>query len=168
MIRAALVALSILGLAACASNPAPHALAGSYPEASPFAEGADAAADLASAQAMAASEGKRVLAVFGANWCHDSRALAGWLQSPRLAALVDANFAVVYIDAGVPQTGEGRNLALAAGHGVTNITGTPTLLVLTADGSLLNTPEDARSWRNAASRSEDEIFAFLQRWTASQ
>ena len=170
LLATALVAL--LALAACsttAAGPAPHAdaHAGAWPEASPYDPQANAQTDLAAALAAAAAapQPRRVLAVWGANWCHDSRALAGWLQSPALAPLVAAGFEVVYIDSGVPQTGEGRHLDLAAHYGVAAITGTPTLLVLDADGTLLNTPADARAWRNAASRSEDDIRAFLERWT---
>ena len=40
------------------------------------------------------------------------------------------------------------------------ITGTPALLVLTADGKAVNL-DTAASWRNAASRAEDAIFAEL-------
>ena len=36
--------------------------------------------------------------------------------------------------------------------------GTPNLLVVTPEGTLVN-PATATSWRNAASRSEDEIYA---------
>ena len=134
------------------------------PEARPFDADADASAELAAAQVKAKAEGKLVLAVFGANWCHDSRALAGMLGTPRFRALTDAGYEVVYIDAGVPQTGDGRNLDLAARYGVPDIVGTPTVLVLDFD-NLLNSPEDARGWRNASTRSADEIFSWLEGWT---
>ena len=86
MIRAAIAAMLALALAACASVP--QAAAAPHPEAQPYAEKADAMADVEAALARSAVSGKRVLLVLGANWCHDSRALAGWLETPRLAALV--------------------------------------------------------------------------------
>ncbi len=164
ILRSVLLALAIPTLAACAAGPALQAHTASHPQAALFDPSANATEALAGARVESTAQGTRVLVVFGANWCHDSLALAGWLQTPRLAALVSPSFEVVYIDAGVPQTGEGRNLDLAAQYGVSDITGTPTVLVLDTYGTLLNTPEDARSWRNAASRSEDEIHAFLSHW----
>ena len=133
------------------------------PEARPFDADADALAQLAAAQQRAKAAGKLTLAVFGANWCHDSRALAGILATPRLRALTQAEYEVVYSDTGVPQTGNGRNLELAERLGVRDIVGTPTVLVLDFD-RLLNTPEDARGWRNASTRSPDDIHAWLSQW----
>ena len=153
MIRAAIAASLALALAACASVPdsAPH------PEARLYAAEADALADVERALARSAVSGKRVLLVLGANWCHDSRALAGWLETPRFAALTAAHYEVVYVDVGVPQTGKGRNLDIASRFGLAEMVGTPALLVLTPEGRALN-PDTAASWRNAASRSEDAIF----------
>ncbi len=173
--RAALLLLAIPALAACATSGGPahsHAHSGDYPEATPYDASMDARSALELALAAAAAQDAsgegppfHVLAIFGANWCHDSRALAGWLETSRFRALTDEYFMVVHIDAGVPQTGEGRNLELAAEYGVSDITGTPTMLVINANGKLLNSPEDARGWRNASMRSEDEIFAWLEGFT---
>lgn len=171
--RAVLLLLAIPALASCASTgTSSHAHSGDWPEATPFDPEADARSALQLALAAAAVEDAagqgqsvHVLAIFGANWCHDSRALAGWLESPRFRALTGKHFMVVYIDTGVPQTGEGRNLELAEQFGVHDITGTPTMLVIDANEQLLNTPEDAKSWRNASMRSEDEIYAWLESFT---
>ena len=168
LLRAALLLLIALpGLAGCAATGGPLNLAhqAGAPEVMPYDEAADAAAVLAAAFAEAAAEDKLVLAIFGANWCHDSRALAGQLQSPELAPFVDANFKVAYIDAGMPQAGEGRNLDLATKFGVEGIRGTPTMLVLAPAGTLLNTPEDAKGWRNAAGLSAAEVRAALAGYT---
>jgi hypothetical protein len=156
VIRACIAGLLALVLAACATVPPAPA----HPEARPFAAEADAAADVDAALARAAASGKRVLLVLGGNWCHDSRALAGWLETPRLAALIAEHYEPVFVDVGVPQTGEGRNLAIARRFGLAEMTGTPALLVLTDAGAAVN-PDTAASWRNAASRSEDAIHAEL-------
>lgn len=150
-----------LALAACATTPASgYGAAPAHPEARAYSASSDAAADVDAALARAARSGKRVLLVMGANWCHDSRALAGWLETPRFAALVAARYELVFVDVGEPQTGEGRNLDIARRFGLADVPGTPALLVLNAEGQLLN-PDTAASWRNAASRSEDAIFAEL-------
>ncbi|MES2700711.1 MAG: thioredoxin family protein [Pseudomonadota bacterium] len=141
--------------------------------AGPFDPQVDASTALARALAtarvrMAATDDaagpQRVLAIFGANWCHDSRDLAAMLASPRMAELIARHYQVVLIDAGMPQTGNGLNLDLAARHGVDDVTGTPTVLVLDAHGELLNSPDNARGWRNASSRSEREVTRFLRQW----
>ena len=156
MIRVAIAASLALALAACATvPPAPP-----HPEARPYLAEADAASDVDAALARATASGKRVLLVMGGNWCHDSRALAGWLEIPRFKALTAERYEVVYVDVGVPQTGEGRNLDIAQRFGLDEFPGTPALLVLTAEGTLLNR-DTAASWRNAASRSEDAIYAEL-------
>ncbi len=130
------------------------------PDAVPYDPEIDATAAVEAALVQAADRGTLVMIVLGANWCHDSRALAGWLGTDRFAALVSESYEVVYVDAGHPQDGNGRNLDIAARFGVEGIEGTPTTLILDSQGRLLNA-DSAKSWRNAASRSEDEIYEEL-------
>jgi hypothetical protein len=161
VIRALVAASLALLLAACASAPAPKtAAAPAHPEARSYAVTPDAAGDVDAALARAAANGKRVLLVMGANWCHDSRALAGWLETPRFAALVAERYELVFVNVGLPQSGDGHNLEIARRFGLTEFPGTPALLVLTAEGKAVNL-DTAASWRNAATRSEDAIFAEL-------
>ena len=116
--------------------------------------------DVDAALARAGANGKRVLLVLGANWCHDSRALAGWLETPRFAALTAERYEVVFVNVGMPQTGDGHNLDVARRFGLAEVPGTPALLVLTAEGSAVNL-DTAASWRSAGTRSEDAILAEL-------
>jgi len=127
-----------------------------YPEARSYAVSEDAMADVDAAFARASENEKRVLLVMGANWCHDSRALAGWLESERIGALVEDRYELVFVNIGMPQQGDGHNLHIARRFGLEDLPGTPNLLVLTADGELVNA-DTATTWRNAASRSETEI-----------
>jgi thioredoxin-related protein len=128
-----------------------------HPEAKLYDASRDARADVAAALTRAKAADKRVILVMGANWCHDSKALAGWFESARFKAMLMPLYEIVYIDVGKPQLREGRNIEIAQGFGIKKIKGTPTVLILSADGMLLN-KKDAPTWRNAASRSEDEIF----------
>lgn len=132
-----------------------------HPEASPYDEAADASADLAAALTRAAVANKRVVVVMGANWCHDSRALAGWFATPRFAAMLAPRYELVYVDAGHPVDGDLHNAAIARRFGLAKLKGTPTVFVASPDGTRLNSKKDASSWRNAASRSEDDIFAYF-------
>ncbi|WP_416832873.1 MAG: thioredoxin family protein [Erythrobacter sp.] len=131
-----------------------------YPEARSYTVSDDAMGDVDAALQRAQDNGKRVLLVMGGNWCHDSRALAGWLASERIGALVQAEYELVFVNIGMPQTGDGHNLGVARRFGIDELPGTPNLLVLTAEGELVN-PDTATTWRNAASRSEDAIHEEL-------
>lgn len=158
MIRAAIAGLLALAMAGCATTP--EIAAPAHPEARAFSVSADSSADVDAALARASAAGKRVLLVMGANWCHDSRALAGWLATPRFAALVAERYELVFVNVGMPQTGDGHNLGIARRFGLADLPGTPALLVLTPEGRAVNL-DTAAGWRNAASRSEDAIFAEL-------
>ncbi|MXO92246.1 thioredoxin family protein [Erythrobacter arachoides] len=155
-----LAPLALLPMAGCATPPAGTGMpASAHPEATPFDPAADAAAALDAALLRAAETDRRVLLVTGANWCHDSRALAGWLGTDRFRQLADEHFEVVHVDVGQPQTGEGRNLDLARRFGHAQ-SGTPNVLMLTPEGLPVNA-DTAASWRNAASRSGEAIYAEL-------
>lgn len=160
---AALLTMAAPVLLACPPVETAGTRAAAHPEARPFDADFDAGVEFETALLEARLNDRLTLAVFGANWCHDSRALAGWLETDRFRALTDAHYEVIYIDVATPQNGEGRNLELAEMSGVEDITGTPTLLIFGSDSSLLNA-DTAKSWRNAASRSEDEIYAELARY----
>jgi hypothetical protein len=129
-------------------------------EVSAYDPAADANGDVDSAQIRAALANKRVIIVMGANWCHDSIGLAGWFATPRFAAMLSSKYEVVYVDVGVPQTGNGRNLDIVKRFKAKPVKGTPTVLILSPQGKLIN-KKDAGSWRNAASRSEDDIYRYF-------
>ena len=132
-----------------------------YPEARSYAVSDDAMADVDAALARASDKGKRALLVMGANWCHDSRALAGWLGTERFAGLIEQRYELVFVNVGTPQSeGDGHNLHIAHRFGLAELPGTPNLLVVTPEGQLVNAGT-ATSWRNAASREEDAIYAEL-------
>lgn len=146
--------------AACAPVPPARHAPPDHPEARLYEDNRAAMADVDAALARAAERDARVLLVMGANWCHDSRGLAGWLSTPRFARMIHARYELVYVDVGHPQEGEGRNIDIAQRFGIEEITGTPTVLILSPEGTLLNA-ETAPTWRNAASRTEDEVFEYF-------
>lgn len=165
--RRALVICAAAGLAACASvpgaapssAPAPVAAA-ARPEARSYLVSENASADVDAALARARTSGKRVLLVMGANWCSDSRALAGWLGTERFAELIARKYELVFVNIGQPRTGDGHNLHIARRFGLAELPGLPNVLVLTPDGTLVNR-DTAAGWRNAESRTGDAIYAEL-------
>ncbi|MCA8887641.1 MAG: thioredoxin family protein [Parvularculaceae bacterium] len=127
-----------------------------FDEFRPFDAGADAMADVDAALIAAQSTGKRPLLVLGGNWCHDSRGIAAKFADSELAAIIEAHFLLVYVDVGRRD----RNLEVAQRFGVDRIIGTPTIIVLSPQGELLN-PASVHDWRNAAARTREETREFL-------
>ncbi|MEO0417906.1 MAG: thioredoxin family protein [Pseudomonadota bacterium] len=137
-----------------------------YPEETAYDVSEDAMGDVDAALAKAGENGTRALLVMGANWCHDSRALAGWLETDRFQELIEREYELVYVNVGMPQRGDGHNIGIAKRFGLEDLPGTPNLLVVTAKGDLVN-GDTATTWRDAASREEDAIFAELERLAKS-
>ena len=123
--------------------------------------------DVDRALADARVSGKSVVVIMGANWCHDSVGLAGWLDTPRFMDMMRDRYEVVYVDVGTPQIGKGRNLDIAKRFGIGKVRNTPLVMMLSPNGKLLNSKKDAISWRNAASRSEEDIYRYFAEFTPS-
>ncbi len=113
---------------------------------------ADARAAMDAALADGAATARSAVLVFGADWCHDSTALAKVLTSAAFKAEFGAAYTLTFIDVGVPQRGRGRNIELLARFKVKELKGTPAMFVVGPDGKLRNKRKDALSWRNAESR----------------
>jgi hypothetical protein len=104
----------------------------------------------------ARQSGKPVLLVMGTGGCHDSAWLANLIATDRFAP-VRARYEIVYADIGMPHVrGLGRNPAVAKRFRF-RIKGTPTVAILDPEGRVLNR-KAAPNWRNAASRSDDDIY----------
>jgi hypothetical protein len=134
--------------------------ASAHPEARPFDPKANASAGVDAALARAKAGNRMAAIVMGANWCHDSRALAGWFAQPRFAGMIVSRYELVYVDVGYRD----RNIDVARRFGIKKIKGTPTVLIVDGNGKLLN-KKDAPTWRNAASRSEDAIYRAFAEFT---
>ncbi|MEP2735652.1 MAG: thioredoxin family protein [Erythrobacter sp.] len=128
-----------------------------HPEAKLYDASIDATAAVDAALTKAQARGVNVLLVLGANWCHDSRAFAGWSETEKIGGLIAERYELLFINVGMPQTDDGHNLHIADRFELGELEGTPTVVVLSPDGKVLNR-ETAKSWRNTASRSEDEIY----------
>lgn len=167
MSRSAALALLLLTAGCASAPPGPEtdvraALGiGSNPDqevAGAFDASADAAADVDAALARAKDRNTKVLLVMGGDWCPDSRGLAWRLEQPEVAPLVADGYELVFVDVGFRD----RNLDIAQRYGV-ELHGTPTVLVLSPEGELLN-PESVESWRDASRRRTQEVASYLQRW----
>src|SRR5580698_5897713 len=98
----------------------------------PYDERADAAADVQHALAAAQSDHKKILLVFGANWCEDCRALDKAMHGSS-RHLIDRQFEVVKIDIG----NFDKNLALANRFGNPIARGIPSVVVVGTGSQVL-------------------------------
>ena len=143
-----------------ASEKVTHAL-DDHGEVRPFSERQDDSKRVDAAIIEAAQSDKKALIVMGANWCHDSRALATQFEKPEFKELIQSSFILEYINVGRKD----KNQDLARRFGLDGTPGTPTVLIIDGTGALLN-PEEAPTWRNAASRSESEIYNYFESYAA--
>jgi hypothetical protein len=139
--------------------PAAHA-DDDHPE--PFVSDTDARAEVEAALDRAASDGKRVILVFGANWCHDSRGLANHFQQDDLRSVLDEHYEIVWIDVGWRH----RNLDIAADWGVPTVYGTPTVLVIDPELGLINRGT-MHAWHTAYSRDHANVVRYFRQLSFS-
>ena len=105
------------------------------------------------------SENKRVLVVFGANWCYDCHVLDATFHSKTIAPLVNANYHVVHVNVG----DEDKNLDLAEKYGVPLKKGIPGLAILDPDGRLVYSQKEGE-FENSVRIGPADVTAFLKKW----
>jgi len=163
LMRTLFIALSI-ALTACATPGfAGEAHSESHDEPRPFETDRDAQADVDAALERATERGTKALIVMGANWCHDSRGLATVFERPETAQLIADNYELVWVDVGFKVL----NQDVAKRFGLEGTSGTPTVIVARADGTIMNL-EDAPTWRNAFSRKPEDIHQYFVEMAARE
>jgi thioredoxin 1 len=124
-----------------------------------YNESADAHTEIKEALEKAAAEHKRVIVVFGANWCYDCHALDKAFHRADIAPILAANYQVVHVDIG---KGE-KNQDLMTKYEVPMKRGIPGLAVLDPDGKLVYSQKNGE-FENARSLAPEDILAFLHKW----
>jgi thiol-disulfide isomerase/thioredoxin len=125
-----------------------------------YPDPSQAQAQLTAALAEAGRKQKRVLVVFGANWCYDCHVLDTTFHSPAFASLVQANYVVVHINTG----DEGKdNNDLAAQLGVNLDRGVPSLAVLDPDGKVIVSQRNGE-FESTVKIGPEDVHAFLEKW----
>jgi thioredoxin 1 len=124
---------------------------------------ADARAELAEAQKAAAGDHKRVLLVFGANWCYDCHVLDLAFRRPDLAPVLAAGYEVVHVDLGPD---EHKNADLVKQYEVPLNKGIPALAVVDSDGKLIVSQKNGE-FENARAITPEDLLAFLNKWAGT-
>jgi thioredoxin 1 len=124
-----------------------------------YAPGVDAHTEIKHALELAAKGHKRVLIVFGANWCYDCHVLDLAFHRPDVTGVLQQNFEVVHVD-----VGEGdKNQDLMAEYQVPMKRGIPAIAVLDSNGKLLYSQKGGE-FEKARALAPEDVLTFLNKW----
>jgi thioredoxin 1 len=121
---------------------------------------ADAHAEIKEAEEKAVNAHKRLLLVFGANWCFDCHVLDLAFQRQDIAPILVANYEVVHVDLG-PE--EEKNADLVKKYEIPLNKGIPALAVAESDGKLVASQKNGE-FEDARSLAPEFLVAFLNKW----
>jgi thioredoxin-related protein len=124
-----------------------------------YPAGVDARKEIAEAIAAAGKSRKRVLLIFGGNWCYDCHVLDEAFHTPEIAPTLNRNYVVAHIDIGEYD----KNLDVAKKYEVPVERGVPAAAVLESDGKLLFSQKN-KEFEKAQSLAPEDILAFLNKW----
>jgi thioredoxin 1 len=119
----------------------------------------EAQAEISSALAAAAKDHKRVLLVFGGNWCYDCHVLDATFRSKAFAPLVNANYHVIHINVGNYDV----NLDLAKKYEIPLEKGVPSLAILDPDGTLVVSQKKGE-FESTVRIGPEDVVDFLKKW----
>jgi thioredoxin 1 len=119
----------------------------------------DAHAEIREAEEKAAAGHKRVLLVFGANWCYDCHVLDLAFHRPDFAAVM-AGYEVVHVDIG--DDGK-KNADVAKEFDTTLDKGVPVLAVAESNGKVVVAQKNGE-FEDARSLTPEALLEFLNKW----
>lgn len=126
-----------------------------------YPAGADAKQQIEASLKTAASENKRVMLIFGANWCHDCHVLDAALHEGDAAKIVKESFLLVHVD-----IGEGdKNLDVIKKYEATLDFGVPTVVILDAAGRVIYSSTKGE-FEAARRMMKKDLVSFLNQWKA--
>jgi hypothetical protein len=121
---------------------------------------ADAHAEIKEAEEKAAQSRKRLLLVFGANWCFDCHVLDLAFQRPDLSPVLVANYEVVHVDLGPD---EHKNADLVQTYEIPLNKGIPALAVAESNGTLVVSQKNGE-FEDARGLTPEVLLEFLNKW----
>lgn len=120
----------------------------------------DAHAEIREAEEKAGKEHKRLLLVFGANWCFDCHVLDLAFRRPEIAPVIAANYEVVHVDIG--DDGK-KNGDVAKQFEVSLDKGVPVIAVTESDGRVVVSEKNGE-FEDARQLSPEYVADFLNKW----
>ncbi|MBM9546470.1 thioredoxin family protein [Leptospira sp. 201903074] len=108
--------------------------------------------------AIAKDSNRKLIVVFGADWCPDCRALDLIFQEPEPKALLSQNFIVFKVDVGRFD----KNLSLNDKLGNPIQNGIPALVVIDPTGNILTSTKGGE-FSNASKMTKEQVLEYLYR-----
>lgn len=124
-----------------------------------YVPGLNAHTEIAQALKLAQQQHKRVLVVFGANWCYDCHVLDLAFHRSDVTTVLNPNYEVVHVDVG---QGE-KNQDIMQQYHVPMAKGIPAIAVLDSDGKLLYAQQGGE-FEKARILGPEDVLAFLNKW----
>jgi hypothetical protein len=124
-----------------------------------YPAGANAGKEIVEALKQATTDKKRVMLIFGANWCYDCHVLDRALHEGAAGKIVEKNFLLIHVDIG---EGE-KNLDLAKLYKTPLDKGVPAVAILDHQGKLLYS-SGAGEFEAARRMMKKDLVAFLSKW----
>jgi thiol:disulfide interchange protein len=124
-----------------------------------YPDNVDAHKEIKEAEEQAAKDHRRVLLVFGANWCYDCHVLDLAFHRSDFAPTM-AGYVVAHIDIG--DDGK-KNADLAKQFQVPLEKGVPALAVIESDGKLVVSQKNGE-FENARAMTPEALLEFLNKW----
>ena len=118
----------------------------------------DANKEIDEALKHAARDHKRVLLIFGGNWCYDCHVLDQGLHQGRAGKIVAESFELVHVDVGEFN----KNLEIVKKYNVPLDKGVPAIAVLDSKGKLLYSAEG--EFESARQMMRKQLVEFLLKW----
>jgi len=109
-----------------------------------------------SSLAKAKSENRKLIIVFGADWCPDCRVLDGIFADPETKTLLDSEFVVMKVDVGRFD----KNLSLNDQLGNPIQNGIPSLVVVSPKGEFITSTKGGE-FSNASKMTKEQVLAYL-------
>ena len=120
---------------------------------------ADAKKEIEDALKIAADSNKRVMLIFGGNWCYDCHVLDQALHEGDAGKIVSEAFLLVHVD-----IGEGnKNLDIVKQYETTIDYGVPTVVLLNGSGHVIYSSTKGE-FEAARKMMKKDLVAFLKQW----
>ena len=124
-----------------------------------YSADADATKEIDEALKVAAADNKRVMLLFGGNWCYDCHVLDRALREGAAGEIVKESFVLVHVDIG---EGE-KNPELVKRYKIKLDRGVPVVAILASDGKRIYSSNDGE-FEAARRMMKRDLVAFLVRW----
>lgn len=157
IVRAILIAALVVTIAGAQVQK--HILKPAFTRRNIYPADADANKEIKEALERAKAKNKRVMLVFGGNWCYDCHVLDGALRDPAIAPTFEKYYELVHVDIG---QGE-RNGDLVRKYKINLERGVPAISLLDSTGKLIFNDKGGE-FESARNMTEEDLLAFLDKW----